>query len=178
MRVKDCMTRNSDEDNSSGFFIVFVSKSFCVFDCIVISSKHETGLKNYDKIKKQNTWISTTLSQNVCKNEKRGMHHESENRKQISERSRVNQAYCTGQKMFWLISPQNYGSLFCISLTESKHMGEDEFLFSFNENEGEIKTDRLDLRKNLLKNISMKYIRITPEKRRMNTRKSFRSRKV
>lgn len=35
------MTRNSDEDNSSGFF-----------DCIVISSKHETGLKNYDKIKK------------------------------------------------------------------------------------------------------------------------------
>ena len=50
------------------------------------------------KLKKQNTWISTTLSQNVCKNEKRGMHHESENRKQISERSRVNQAYCTGQK--------------------------------------------------------------------------------
>lgn len=27
------------------------------------------------------------------------------------------------KKMFWLISPQNYGSLFCISLTESKHMG-------------------------------------------------------
>lgn len=26
------------------------------------------------------------------------------------------------KKMFWLISPQNYGSLFCISLTESKHM--------------------------------------------------------
>ena len=81
------------------------------------------------------------------------------------------------KKMFWLISPQNYGSLFCISLTESKHMGEDEFLFSFNENEREIK-NRLDLRKNLPKNISMKYIRITPEKRRMNTRKSFRSRKV
>ena len=39
-----------------------------------------------------------TLSQNVCKNEKRGIHHESENRKQISERSRVDQAYCTGQK--------------------------------------------------------------------------------
>ena len=46
------MTRNSDEDNSSGFFIVFVSKSFCVFGCMIISSKHETGLKNYDKIKK------------------------------------------------------------------------------------------------------------------------------
>lgn len=82
------------------------------------------------------------------------------------------------KKMFWLISPQNYGSLFCISLTESKHMGEDEFLFSFNKTKEKSKTDRLDLRKNLLKNISMKYIRITPEKRRMNTRKSFRSRKV
>lgn len=43
------------------------------------------------------------------------------------------------KKMFWLISPQNHNSLFCISLTESKHMEEDEFLFSFNENEREIK---------------------------------------
>lgn len=39
-----------------------------------------------------------TLSWNVCKNKKRGMHHESENRKQISERSGVDQAYRTGQK--------------------------------------------------------------------------------
>ena len=31
MKVKISMTRNSDEGNSSGFFIVFVSKSFCVF---------------------------------------------------------------------------------------------------------------------------------------------------
>lgn len=82
------------------------------------------------------------------------------------------------KKMFWLISPQNYGSLFCISLTESKHMGEDEFLFSFNENEGEIKNRQIRFKEELAKNISMKYIRITPEKRRMNTRKSFRSRKV
>ena len=29
--IKVGMTRNSDEDNSSGFFIIFVSKSFCVF---------------------------------------------------------------------------------------------------------------------------------------------------
>lgn len=34
------------------------------------------------------------------------------------------------KKMFWLISPQNHNSLFCISLTESKHMEEGEFLFS------------------------------------------------
>lgn len=27
------------------------------------------------------------------------------------------------KKMSWLISPQNHDSLFCISLTESKHMG-------------------------------------------------------
>lgn len=39
-----------------------------------------------------------TLSQNVCKNEKRGIHYESKNQKQISERSIVDQAYCTGQK--------------------------------------------------------------------------------
>ena len=51
--------------------------------------------------------------------------------------------------MFWLISPQNYGSLFCISLTESKHMGEDEFLFSFNENEGEIKNRQIRFKEEL-----------------------------
>ena len=50
MKVKISMTRNSDEGNSSGFFIVFVSKSF--FDFIIISSKHETGSENYDKILK------------------------------------------------------------------------------------------------------------------------------
>lgn len=38
------------------------------------------------------------------------------------------------KKMFWLISPQNHNSLFCISLTESKHMEEGEFLFSFSQN--------------------------------------------
>lgn len=53
------------------------------------------------------------------------------------------------KKMFWLISPQNYGSLFCISLTESKHMGEDEFLFSFNENEREIKNRQIGFKEEL-----------------------------
>lgn len=53
------------------------------------------------------------------------------------------------KKMFWLISPQNYGSLFCISLTKSKHMGEDEFLFSFNENEGEIKNRQIRFKEEL-----------------------------
>lgn len=53
------------------------------------------------------------------------------------------------KKMFWLISPQNHNSLFCISLTESKHMEEDEFLFSFNENEREIKNRQVGFKEEL-----------------------------
>lgn len=53
------------------------------------------------------------------------------------------------KKMFWLISPQNHNSLFCISLTESKHMEEGEFLFSFNENEREIKNRQIGFKEEL-----------------------------
>lgn len=52
------------------------------------------------------------------------------------------------KKMFWLISPQNYGSLFCISLTESKHMGKMNF-FSVLMKTKEIKNRQIGFKEEL-----------------------------